>query len=109
MAVGATAMPWSRTRASPAVSDHRAGRNHMGSMRRWLLVALALGAVVASGCGGDSGASGGGGGGGATTGGIQVGDGKPGGAVTILASGDVDYLDPGQMYYTFAYEVQYAV
>jgi peptide/nickel transport system substrate-binding protein len=35
--------------------------------------------------------------------------GKPGGKLTMLASGDVDYLDPGQDYYTFGYMVQYAV
>src|SRR3954453_20444482 len=81
----------------------------MRSMRRWLLVALVLGAVVAAGCGGDSGAGTGDSKGGRTTDGKPIDAGKPGGAVTILASGDVDYLDPGQMYYTFAYEVHYAV
>jgi peptide/nickel transport system substrate-binding protein len=35
--------------------------------------------------------------------------GKQGGKLTMLASGDIDYLDPGQDYYTFGYEVQYAV
>ena len=35
--------------------------------------------------------------------------GKPGGKLTVLSSGDIDYLDPGQTYYTFGYMVQYAV
>ena len=34
--------------------------------------------------------------------------GKQGGTLTYLAAGDVDYLDPGQDYYTFGYMVQYA-
>jgi peptide/nickel transport system substrate-binding protein len=32
-----------------------------------------------------------------------------GGSATFLAAGDVDYLDPGQTYYTFGYMVTYAV
>ena len=32
-----------------------------------------------------------------------------GGAVTFLAAADVDYIDPGQTYYTFGYMVAYAV
>jgi peptide/nickel transport system substrate-binding protein len=35
--------------------------------------------------------------------------GTAGGKLTVLAAGDVDYLDPGQDYYTFGYMVQYAV
>jgi peptide/nickel transport system substrate-binding protein len=35
--------------------------------------------------------------------------GKKGGVVTFLAAADVDYLDPGQTYYTFGYMVHYAV
>jgi peptide/nickel transport system substrate-binding protein len=73
-----------------------------------LLVALALAAV---GCGGDdttkSGSSKGTGG--TVTGGGKVGEGKQGGSVTYLAAGDVDYLDPGQTYYSFAYAINYAV
>jgi peptide/nickel transport system substrate-binding protein len=34
--------------------------------------------------------------------------GKPGGTLTVLASADVDYLDPGQTYYTFGYMVLYS-
>ena len=35
--------------------------------------------------------------------------GKQGGTVTALASGDVDYMDPGATYYTFGYQVAYSV
>jgi peptide/nickel transport system substrate-binding protein len=35
--------------------------------------------------------------------------GVAGGKLTVLASGDVDYVDPGLDYYTFGYMVQYAV
>jgi peptide/nickel transport system substrate-binding protein len=35
--------------------------------------------------------------------------GKPGGKLTVLWADDVDFLDPGQTYYTFGYMVQYAV
>src|SRR4051812_46109197 len=75
----------------------------------WLLPALLVSfALVAAGCGGDD----------STSGnkennpspsGANVGEGKQGGAVTFLAAADVDYLDPGQTYYTFGYMVQYAV
>jgi peptide/nickel transport system substrate-binding protein len=34
--------------------------------------------------------------------------GTPGGKLTVLASADVDYLDPGQTYYTFGYMVLYS-
>jgi len=67
-------------------------------------------AMVAAGCGGDeSPGSGGGGGGSLTPGGKGLEGGKQGGAVTFLSSGDVDYLDPGQTYYSFAFMVHYAV
>jgi peptide/nickel transport system substrate-binding protein len=77
--------------------------------RRVLPASLAAAAMIATftacGGGGDDGgtteAS--------TTGGTAVAKGKPGGKLTVLASGDVDYLDPGQDYYTFGYTVQYAV
>src|SRR5262245_60701406 len=41
--------------------------------------------------------------------GTKVVKGKQGGAITYLSSGDVDYLDPGQTYYTFGYMIHYAV
>src|SRR5215218_8792167 len=66
-----------------------------------LLAALA---VVAVGCGGSSSE---GGPGEAGNSGAPV-EGKKGGKVTFLAAADVDYLDPGQTYYTFGYMVLYA-
>src|SRR5918995_3458729 len=66
-----------------------------------LLAALA---VVAVGCGGSSSE---GGSGEAGNSGAPV-EGKKGGKVTFLAAADVDYLDPGQTYYTFGYAVAYA-
>ena len=65
-----------------------------------LLAALAL---AAAGCGGSSSE---GGPGGSSNGGPFKG--KKGGKVTFLAAADVDYLDPGQTYYTFGYMVAYA-
>jgi peptide/nickel transport system substrate-binding protein len=84
------------------------------SMRKvslsWLLAALlAVVALAAVGCGGDDDEGGDGGSGAQVTGGGKVDEGKQGGAVTFLAAGDVDYLDPGQTYYTFGYMVHYAV
>src|SRR5215213_5973910 len=66
-----------------------------------LLAALAL---AAAGCGGSSSE---GGSGEAGSNGAPV-KGKKGGKVTFLAAADVDYLDPGQTYYTFGYTVAYA-
>lgn len=66
-----------------------------------LLAALAL---AAAGCGGSSSE---GGPGEAGNSGALV-EGKKGGKVTFLAAADVDYLDPGQTYYTFGYAVAYA-
>src|ERR687889_2282724 len=65
-----------------------------------LLAALAL---AAAGCGGSSSE----GGSGEANNGAPV-KGKKGGKVTFLAAADVDYLDPGQTYYTFGYTVAYA-
>jgi peptide/nickel transport system substrate-binding protein len=58
--------------------------------------ALALLAVIAAGCGGSSSTNGPG-----TTG-------QKGGTITVLSAGDVDHIDPGQMYYSFSYEIGYA-
>jgi peptide/nickel transport system substrate-binding protein len=41
--------------------------------------------------------------------GAKPGEGKKGGHITALAAGDVDYVDPGQVYYAFGYMVHYAV
>jgi peptide/nickel transport system substrate-binding protein len=81
------------------------------SLRRfaplWLLV-IALGVVVAGCGGGDDSDSSSSSGGNSVPGGGKVGEGKQGGDVTFLAAGDVDYVDPGQSYYTFGYMVTYA-
>jgi peptide/nickel transport system substrate-binding protein len=77
---------------------------------RWTLfvsVVTALAMFVAA-CGGGDNEGGGGGSKTATTQ-TKIQEGKKGGALTFLAAGDVDYLDPGQDYYTFGYAVQYAV
>jgi peptide/nickel transport system substrate-binding protein len=77
---------------------------------RWTLFAsvmTALALFVAA-CGGSDNSSTNGGGGGASTSGTEVKAGKPGGTLTYLAAADVDYLDPGQTYYTFGYGVLYS-
>jgi peptide/nickel transport system substrate-binding protein len=70
------------------------GKRQLGA----LVAALAL---TAAGCGGSSDEGSGG------SDGAPV-KGKKGGKVTFLAAADVDYLDPGQSYYTFGYAVIYA-
>jgi peptide/nickel transport system substrate-binding protein len=65
-----------------------------------LLAALAL---AVAGCGGSDNEGPGGG----SSNGTPA-KGKKGGVVTFLAAADVDYLDPGQTYYTFGYTVAYA-
>jgi peptide/nickel transport system substrate-binding protein len=77
---------------------------------RWTLfasVVVALAMFVAA-CGGDDNNGGGGGSKAATTQ-TKIQEGKKGGALTFLAAADIDYLDPGQDYYTFGYAVQYSV
>jgi peptide/nickel transport system substrate-binding protein len=44
-----------------------------------------------------------------TAGATAIKPGKAGGTLTVPASGDVDYVDPGLDHYTFGYMVQYAV
>jgi peptide/nickel transport system substrate-binding protein len=72
----------------------------MGGRISALVAALTL---AAAGCGGssDEGSDG-------TSNGAPNEGGKRGGKVTFLAAADVDYLDPGQSYYTFGYAVLYA-
>jgi peptide/nickel transport system substrate-binding protein len=41
--------------------------------------------------------------------GEKPGEGTKGGTLTLLAAGDVDYVDPGLTYYAFGYMVHYAV
>ena len=74
------------------------------------LLAAAL-ALTAAACG-----SGGGNGGGSGTRadaeqfrGAPIGQGKRGGALTVINAADVDYVDPGQVYYAFGYMIHYAV
>jgi peptide/nickel transport system substrate-binding protein len=74
---------------------------------------IVLGAVVTTlaACGGDSGGDNGstqGSSPSGSKGATAIKPGKAGGALTVLASADVDYLDPGQTYYTFGYMVHYA-
>jgi peptide/nickel transport system substrate-binding protein len=74
----------------------------------WLATALLLClAVVVTGCGG--GDSGSGTKSTPVAGGGKPDEGKQGGDVVFLAAADVDYLDPGQTYYTFGFMVNYAV
>jgi peptide/nickel transport system substrate-binding protein len=70
--------------------------------RQWGALVAAL-ALAAAGCGGSSE-----GGSGGQSGNAAPVKGKKGGKVTFLAAADVDYLDPGQTYYTFGYAVTYA-
>jgi peptide/nickel transport system substrate-binding protein len=69
-----------------------------------LLGLLAVFALVAAGCGGsdDQGSSG------SKESNTTPQQGKQGGKLTYLAAADVDYIDPGQTYYTFGYQVLYA-
>ena len=77
---------------------------------RWTLFASAFTALalIVAACGSSNNSSGGGGGSKTATVQGKVAAGKPGGTLTYLASGDVDYLDSGQTYYTFGYMVLYA-
>jgi peptide/nickel transport system substrate-binding protein len=45
----------------------------------------------------------------ASSAGQKIPQGKQGGTITVLSAGDVDYMDPGQMYYTFGYMIGYSV
>jgi peptide/nickel transport system substrate-binding protein len=68
-----------------------------------LSMLLATVAVVAAGCGGgDEGSSS------DNSKKASPAKGKQGGKLTFLAAADVDYLDTGQTYYTFGYQVMYA-
>src|SRR3954469_12298801 len=95
--------------AGPISTHQQEGPNMRRVSLAWLVPTLLAMALVAAGCGSSDSGGSGSGSGSTTTGGATVGEGKQGGAVTFLAAGDVDYLDPGQTYYTFGYQVQYAV
>ncbi len=73
------------------------------------LIAAAL-AVGAAACGGDDEGSGQQGGRDAgKLSGAPPGEGRKGGRLTVINSGDVDYVDPGQTYYQFGYMIHFAV
>ena len=75
-------------------------------MKRHLAVPLLAGLVALAGCGGSDNKSS------SSSGTPAAGapaNAKTGGTLTVLASGDVDYLDPGQDYYQFGYQVEYSV
>lgn len=70
-------------------------------MRRTLLRLLTPGIVAAlaigvAACGGDDGSQ------------AKAEDAERGGALTVLAQGDVDFIDPGAAYYQFAYMIHFA-
>src|SRR4051812_42116548 len=94
--------------AAPDSTIRMEGRSMRRVSLSWLVPAVLALALIVAGCGGGD-SSGGSGGGGQSAGGAKVGEGKQGGAVTFLAAADVDYLDPGQTYYTFGFMVNYAV
>jgi peptide/nickel transport system substrate-binding protein len=73
-------------------------------MRRALALTGTLVCVTAiAACGSSSG----GGKGGFGTGAVVKG--KPGGTLTVLSNGDVDYIDPGAAYYQFSFIFDYAI
>ena len=74
--------------------------------KRLLAAPLLVGLIALAGCGGSNDNSTSTGGSAATGAPTNA---KQGGTLTVLSSGDVDYIDPGQDYYQFGYMVQYAV
>ncbi len=91
----------------------RHNRERGSFMKRLLLGLLLLAALLAAGCGGDD--SGSGGDSAPKTGAGQADkttapeDAKKGGTLTMLSNGDIDWVDPGQTYYQFGFQVAYAV
>src|SRR4051794_37273187 len=91
--------------------DARNKEEHMQQRSiRWTVLAAVFAALAlfVAACGGSDNKSSGGGGQATTGGGGQQNnpsEGKKGGAITYLAASDVDYVDPGQTYYTFGYMV----
>jgi peptide/nickel transport system substrate-binding protein len=75
---------------------------------RWTLLAAVFAALAftVAACGGDDE---GGGTAADTSESTEIKEGKQGGKITYLAAADVDYIDPGQTYYTFGFMVHYAV
>jgi peptide/nickel transport system substrate-binding protein len=64
-------------------------------MKPVLALGAAAVALAAAGCGGSGSTS------------QSSGSGQKGGTITVLSAGDVDFIDPGQMYYSFSYEIGY--
>ena len=87
------------------------------SLMRTMLAAVFLVALLAlAACGEDEGGSSGTGGGSASTDLTKgtatenkPGEGKKGGTLTMLAAGDVDFIDPGMTYYSFAFGIMDAL
>lgn len=73
--------------------------------RRHLAVPLLAGLVAAAGCGSSNNGSSSSG----TPAANAPANAKKGGTLTILSSGDVDYIDPGQDYYQLGYQIEWAV
>jgi len=73
-----------------------------------LLGLLAVFAVIVAGCGSSKDEGQTGGTQGSKSSNTSPVQGKQGGKLTYLAAADVDYIDPGQTYYTFGYQVLYA-
>jgi peptide/nickel transport system substrate-binding protein len=84
---------------------------HMKTSIKWTLLAAVLVALalVVTACGGSSSNDNSSGSSTTASGQGSLTGGKKGGKITYLAAGDVDYLDPGQTYYTFGYMVAYSV
>jgi peptide/nickel transport system substrate-binding protein len=70
----------------------------------FVVVLLVFASVGVAACGGDDDGDSGGGDEAA-----QTIEGKKGGTVTALSAGDVDFMDPGQQYYTFGYQIGFSV
>jgi len=91
--------------------DARNKEEHMQQRSiRWTVLAAVFAAIAifVAACGGGGGSSNSSSSSGGTTGGTNPNEGKKGGHLTYLAASDIDYLDPGQTYYTFGYMVLYS-
>jgi peptide/nickel transport system substrate-binding protein len=90
-------------------------------LRVWTVIALIAALPVLAACGSDDDEGGGGGGGGGdrrsaieqltrgTATENEPGQGRRGGRLTVLAAGDVDYIDPGATYYSYAIGIMSAL
>jgi peptide/nickel transport system substrate-binding protein len=71
-------------------------------------IAIAVTVLAVAACGGSSGSKQSTSSASAPKGATAIKPGKQGGTLTVLSSADVDYIDPGQTYYTFGYMVLYS-